>query len=87
MAKLSLSIYLVHYLFLNTVETDPIQPKDGFMFHHVVLISAGDLLMSVFLGILFYFFVEAPIANLISMIPDRGQLKNVATPEMKPLLN
>jgi peptidoglycan/LPS O-acetylase OafA/YrhL len=88
-AKLSLSIYLVHFIFLSTVEMDPIQPKDGFMFQHIVLISAGDMLMSLFLGIFFYIFVEAPISNLIMMIPDRKQMKNadIEAFERKPLLN
>lgn len=71
LSKLCLSSYLVHYVYINYVEMDQIQPPNGFTLSYILNISAGDILMSSFLGFLFHLFVEAPITNFIASILNK----------------
>jgi peptidoglycan/LPS O-acetylase OafA/YrhL len=66
LSKLSLSIYLIHYVYIGYVEMKELQPEKGFEFPWIVLISAGDITMSIFFAFFFHLLVEAPIANLIN---------------------
>lgn len=79
LSKLGLSVYLVHYIYIDYVEADPLEPKDGFSLYWTVHISAGDILISFFLGALFHLFVEAPIANLIALLCDRKIIRSKKT--------
>ena len=76
LSKLSLSIYLVHYIYINFLETDSLQPQKGFTVHWMIQISAGDILISIFLGALFHVFIEAPIANLITLFFGKKTFEN-----------
>jgi hypothetical protein len=65
-SKLCLSIYLIHFVFISYVEMEKFQPVEGFRFPWIMLISAGDITISIFLAFFFHLFVEAPITNLIA---------------------
>ena len=71
LSKLCLSVYLVHYIYINFLETDSFQPLKGFSVFWMIQISAGDILISFFLGALFHVVVEAPITNLITFCFER----------------
>jgi peptidoglycan/LPS O-acetylase OafA/YrhL len=77
LSRLSLSIYLIHYVYINYNETYQFQPEQGFKLHRIVHISAGDITMSIFFATLFHLFVEAPIANLTALIWNRKQEKSL----------
>lgn len=80
LSKLGLSVYLVHYIYINYVETNSLQPKDGFSLYWIIQISAGDVFISFFLGALFHLFVEAPIGNLIALLLDRSKFRSENIP-------
>lgn len=67
LSKLCLSIYLVHYVYINISEGFMIKTKDSYYFLWNVHISVGDVTISIVLGTLFYLLIEAPITNLLKL--------------------
>lgn len=65
LSKLSLSIYLVHdvYLIMSISNTKELSHFEMSWFIHIV---AGDILMSILYGALLYLFFEAPVAKLVT---------------------
>ena len=64
LSKLSLSIYLVHdvYIIMSVSNTKELSHYEMSWFMHIL---AGDIVMSILYGALLYLLFEAPIAKLV----------------------
>ena len=66
LSKLSLSIYLVHYVYIMLSVSNTKQ-LIFYEFGWLVHVIAGDILMSTIYALMMYLILEAPIAKLIAL--------------------
>lgn len=86
LSKLCLSIYLTHYLYiyLTKFNQKDIQYVDTWWQIHIHI---GDIIISFFLGGLFYLIVEAPASKLAKLFLARNDAQKTASSETEKLVN
>lgn len=67
LAKLWLSFYLVHFVYLNIFEGVATTPAEYSLIWHLGM-SVVDITISLIISVAFYLLIEAPIANFLSLI-------------------